>query len=43
MAEPMASGYLSLTSVAHSDGWILVPAESEGFADGTLVAVNRWP
>jgi molybdopterin molybdotransferase len=43
MAEPMASGYLSLTSLAHSDGWIQVPAASEGFADGTLVTVNRWP
>jgi molybdopterin molybdotransferase len=43
MAEPMAAGYLSLTSLAHSDGWIEVPAASEGFADGTLVAVNRWP
>ncbi len=43
MAEPLASGYLSLTSIVRSDGWIFVPAESEGFADGTLVAVNRWP
>jgi molybdopterin biosynthesis enzyme len=43
MAEPLASGYLSLTSIAHSDGWISVPAESEGFAVGTMVAVNRWP
>jgi molybdopterin molybdotransferase len=43
MAEPAASGYLSLTALAHSDGWIQVPAASEGFADGTLVAVNRWP
>jgi molybdopterin biosynthesis enzyme len=43
LAEPMASGYLSLTSLVHSDGWIEVPAASEGFADGTLVPVNRWP
>jgi molybdopterin molybdotransferase len=43
MAEPLGSGYLSLTSLARSIGWIFVPAESEGFADGTLVAVNRWP
>jgi molybdopterin molybdotransferase len=43
MAEPLASGYLSLTSLARSNGWILVPAESEGFADGTLVGLNRWP
>ncbi|HKM87584.1 MAG TPA: molybdopterin-binding protein [Xanthobacteraceae bacterium] len=43
MAEPLASGYLSLGSLARSDGWIVVAAESEGFAAGTLVAVRSWP
>ncbi|MGA8494507.1 MAG: molybdopterin-binding protein [Xanthobacteraceae bacterium] len=43
VAEPLASGYLSLESLARSDGWILVPAESEGFAAGTPVAVRAWP
>jgi len=43
MAEPLGSGYLSLTALARSDGWILVPAESEGFAAGSEVAVNKWP
>jgi molybdopterin molybdotransferase len=43
MAEPLASGYLSLTALTRSDGWILVPAESEGFAAGSEVAVNQWP
>jgi hypothetical protein len=43
MAEPLASGYLSFTALAHSDGWIAVPSESEGFAAGTPVAVNPWP
>jgi molybdopterin biosynthesis enzyme len=43
VAEPLASGYLSLESLAHSDGWIVVPAESEGFAAGTPVAVKAWP
>jgi molybdopterin molybdotransferase len=43
MAEPLASGYLSLTALARSDGWIVVPADSEGFAPGTPVAVNPWP
>jgi molybdopterin biosynthesis enzyme len=43
MAEPLGSGYLSLTALARSDGWILVPAESEGFAAGSEVAVNQWP
>jgi molybdopterin biosynthesis enzyme len=43
MAEPLASGYLSFESLARSDGWMIVPAESEGFAAGTPVAVNPWP
>ena len=43
MAEPLGSGYLSVTALARSDGWILVPAESEGFAVGSDVAVNQWP
>ena len=43
LADPLASGYLSLTAVARSDGWIVVPADSEGFASGTQVAVNPWP
>ena len=43
VAEPLASGYLSLESLARSDGWIVVPAESEGFATGTPVAVRSWP
>jgi molybdopterin molybdotransferase len=43
MAEPLGSGYLSLTALAHSDGWIVVPAESEGFAASHEVAVHRWP
>jgi molybdopterin biosynthesis enzyme len=42
-AEPLASGYLSLTALARSDGWIVVPPESEGYAAGTPVAVRPWP
>src|SRR6516164_1089836 len=42
MAEPLGSGYLSLTALARSDGWIVVPPDSEGFAAGSQVAVNRW-
>jgi len=34
---------LSLTALTRSDGWILVPADGEGFAVGSEVAVNRWP
>jgi molybdopterin molybdotransferase len=43
MAEPLASGYLSFASLARSDGWIAIPADSEGFAVGTSVAVSPWP
>jgi molybdopterin molybdotransferase len=43
MAEPLGSGYLSLTTLTRSTGWILVPAESEGFAAGSAVGVNQWP
>jgi molybdopterin biosynthesis enzyme len=43
MAEPLASGYLSLAVLAQSDGWIVIPADSEGFAGGTPVAVRPWP
>jgi molybdopterin molybdotransferase len=43
MAEPLGSGYLSLTALSRSDGWILVPAESEGFAASSEVAVHQWP
>ncbi len=43
MAEPLGSGYLSLTALARSVGWLLVPADSEGFAAGSKVAVNQWP
>jgi molybdopterin molybdotransferase len=43
VAEPLAAGYLSLTSLTRSDGWIVIPADSEGFAAGTPVAVKPWP
>jgi molybdopterin molybdotransferase len=43
MAEPLASGYLSFTALARSDGWIVIPADSEGSIEGTPVAVRPWP
>jgi molybdopterin biosynthesis enzyme len=43
MAEPLGSGYLSFTMLSRSDGWIVVPADSEGFAAGMQVAVRPWP
>jgi molybdopterin biosynthesis enzyme len=42
VAEPLGGGYLSLTALAHSDGWIVIPADSEGFPAGTPVAVQPW-
>jgi molybdopterin molybdotransferase len=43
VAEPLASGYLSFESLTQSEGWIVVPGDSEGFAAGTVVAMQRWP
>ena len=42
-AEPLATRYLPLSSLSRSDGWILVPAESEGFPAGAGVQVRPWP
>jgi molybdopterin molybdotransferase len=42
-AEPMAIKYLSLSALARSDAWILVPAESEGHSAGSAVQVRAWP
>jgi molybdopterin biosynthesis enzyme len=41
--EPVAQGYLSMQALAHAEGWILVPADSEGYAPGTRVVVRPWP
>jgi molybdopterin biosynthesis enzyme len=41
--EPLASGYLPLTALAHADGWIVIPPDSEGYAQGTSLAVRPWP
>lgn len=42
LAEPLASKYLSFTALARSDGWLLVPADSEGYAAGAQVEMWRW-
>src|SRR5262245_45165499 len=41
--EPMAIKYLSLSNLTRSAGWILVPADSEGYSAGTSVQVRPWP
>ena len=42
-AEPIVSGYWPLQSLAQSDGWILVPAQSEGYPAGAEVMIRPWP
>jgi molybdopterin biosynthesis enzyme len=42
-ADPIASGYWSLASLATSDGWILVSANSEGLPAGSEVVIKPWP
>lgn len=42
-AEPLASAYLSLQALARADGWICVPAQSEGYPAGSLVTVRAFP
>jgi molybdopterin molybdotransferase len=41
-AEPIASGYVPLSALAQADGWILVPADSEGYPPGTEVVIRPW-
>ena len=42
-AEPLAAKYLPLSVLARADGWLLVPADSEGYPEGARVAVRAWP
>jgi molybdopterin biosynthesis enzyme len=42
-AEPLASGYLSLEALARADGWMRVPAQSEGYPAGTAVTARPFP
>jgi molybdopterin biosynthesis enzyme len=41
--EPVAQGYLPPQALARADGWLLVPADSEGYAAGSKVSVRPWP
>jgi molybdopterin biosynthesis enzyme len=40
---PLASGYLTLQALARADGYVTVPAESEGFAAGATVEMRPLP
>src|SRR5262249_40374883 len=42
-AVPLAAKYLPLTAFAHADGWILVPAASEGYPAGATVMMRALP
>jgi molybdopterin biosynthesis enzyme len=41
--EPCAQGYLPMQALARAEGWLLVPADSEGYPAGTRVVVRPWP
>jgi molybdopterin molybdotransferase len=41
--EPLASGYLTLQSLTRADGYVVVPADSEGFPAGARVEMRPLP
>jgi molybdopterin molybdotransferase len=41
--EPFTQDAWSPESIAHADGWILVPAETENLPAGTKVQMRPWP
>jgi molybdopterin biosynthesis enzyme len=40
---PLAAKYLPITAFGHADGWILIPAASEGYPAGATVSVRPLP
>lgn len=42
-AAPLASSTIPLSLLARADGWLLVPAESEGYPAGTEVEMRLFP
>lgn len=42
-AEPLAANILPLQTLARADGFVLIPAESEGYPAGAAVAVRTLP
>lgn len=42
-AESIASGYWPLQVFAQAEGWIFVPADSEGYPAGAQLVVKPWP
>lgn len=41
--EPLASGHWPLAAITRADGWVLVPAQSEGFPAGAAVEMRAFP
>jgi molybdopterin molybdotransferase len=41
--EPLAGEYWPLQALARADGWIFVPADSEGYPAGAIVSVRALP
>jgi MoeA C-terminal region (domain IV) len=41
--QPLASKYFPLAALAQADGWIVVPAASEGLPAGTRVRTRSLP
>jgi molybdopterin molybdotransferase len=41
--EPLASGHWPLTAITRADGWVLVPAQSEGFPSGAQLEMRAFP
>jgi molybdopterin molybdotransferase len=41
-AEPIASGYWPLSAILRVNGWVLVPADSEGYPAGAVVVLRPW-
>ena len=42
-AEPVGGKVLPLSLLARATGYVVVPADSEGYAAGSDVAVHAWP
>ncbi len=42
-AEPLATGTIPLAALARADGWLMVPAESEGYPAGSRVEMRLFP
>ena len=41
--EPLASGHWPMQAMTRADGWVLVPAESEGFPAGAQLEMRAFP